>query len=243
MATETSHPSQIIEVAEIAWESTTPTIKAKILWSDPPTKRRAQLTRFEPGAFLSMHRHVGDELLYVIEGSISDESGTVSAGSFGYPPNGCVHSVTSKNGATVFAIITGGAEPAKEIGAAPPSQTIVLCDIPWTEGRVPGTRHKAFWSDPITKRRAVMARFERGAKLPRHKHVGDELLFMIEGSNFDESASCGPGTWPIFRADAFIRSSARSATLRSRSSPARWRRWSKTAIAGAATTPPPPPRY
>ena len=107
MAAETSNPSQIIEVAEIAWEAVTPTIKAKILWSDPATKRRAQLTRFEPGAFLSMHRHVGDELLYVIEGSISDELGTVSAGSVGYRPNGCVHSVTSKNGATVFAIITG----------------------------------------------------------------------------------------------------------------------------------------
>src|SRR5215467_13209601 len=115
MATETSNPSKIIEVAEIAWESITPTIKAKMLWSDPATKRRAQLTRFEPGAAVSMHRHVGDELLYVIEGSISDESGTVSAGSVGYRPNGCVHSVKSKNGATAFAVITGGVEPAKEI--------------------------------------------------------------------------------------------------------------------------------
>jgi anti-sigma factor ChrR (cupin superfamily) len=96
MAAETSNAAQIIEVAEIAWESMTPTIKAKMLWSDPATKRRAQVTRFEPGASLSMHRHVGDELLYVIEGSISDESGTVSAGSVGYRPNGCVHSVTSK---------------------------------------------------------------------------------------------------------------------------------------------------
>ena len=145
-----------------------------------------------------MHRHVGDELLYVIEGSISDESGTVSAGSFGYRPNGCVHSVISKNGATVFAIITGGVEPAKGIGAGRPSQTIVLSDIPWTEGPVPGTRHKAFWSDPITKRRAVMARFERGAKLPRHKHVGDELLFMIEGSNFDESGELRTGNVAYF---------------------------------------------
>jgi quercetin dioxygenase-like cupin family protein len=120
MAAGTSNPSQIIDVTEIAWESITPTIKAKMLWSDRASKRRAQLTRFEPGAFLSMHRHVGDELLYVVEGSITDESGTVAAGSAGYRPNGCVHSVTSKNGATVFAIITGGVEPAKEIGTAPP---------------------------------------------------------------------------------------------------------------------------
>jgi anti-sigma factor ChrR (cupin superfamily) len=103
----------------------------------------------------------------------------------------------SKNGATVFAIITGGIEQAKEIGTAPPSQTIVLSDIPWTEG-IPGVRVKAFWSDPATKRRAAMARWEPGAKLPRHKHIGDELLFMIEGSNFDESGELRTGNVAYF---------------------------------------------
>jgi quercetin dioxygenase-like cupin family protein len=158
MLVETTNSSQIIDVAEIAWESITPTIKAKLLWSDSATNRRAQLTRFESGASLPMHRHVGDELLYVIKGSISDESGKVSAGSVGYRPNGCVHTVISKNGATVLAIISGGVEPAKEIGAGPPSQTIELSKIPWSEGLVPGMWMKAFWSDPATKRRAAMAR-------------------------------------------------------------------------------------
>ena len=70
MAAESPKRSQIIEVAEVSWESMMPNIKAKILWTDTTTQRRAQLTRFEPGASLPMHRHVGDELLYVIEGSI-----------------------------------------------------------------------------------------------------------------------------------------------------------------------------
>jgi anti-sigma factor ChrR (cupin superfamily) len=192
MAAEQANPSQVIEVAEIAWEPMMPNIKAKLLWSDPATKRRAQLTRFEPGATLPMHRHIGDELLYVIEGSISDEAGTVAAGSVGYRPDGCIHSVTSKNGATVFAIISGSVEAAKEIGAAPPSQTIVLSDIPWTDP-MPGIRQKAFWSDSASKRRAVLARFEAGARLPLHKHIGDELVFMIEGSNFDESGEVRSG--------------------------------------------------
>ena len=127
--TASSNPSQIIRVCEREWEPMSATIKFKSLWSDPASKRRAQMTRFEPGATLPMHRHVGDELLYVIEGAISDESGTAAAGSVGYRPNGCIHSVTSKTGATVFAIISGGIEPANEIGTAPRSQTIVLSDI------------------------------------------------------------------------------------------------------------------
>ena len=192
MAAEASNPSQIIEVSEREWQPMTPTIKAKTLWSDPATKRRMQLTRFEPGAVLPMHKHVGDEFLYVIEGAIMDESGTVAAGSVGYRPDGCVHSVTSKHGATVFAIISGAIEPATAIGDAPRSQTIVLSEIPWSDA-LPGVKQKPIWADAATKRRAILARFDAGAKLPLHKHIGDELVFMIEGSNFDESGEVRTG--------------------------------------------------
>ena len=187
-----SNPSQIIRVSEREWEPLSPTIKFKALWSDPASKRRAQLTRFEPGATLPMHRHAGDEFLYVIEGAISDESGTTSAGSVGYRPHGCVHTVTSKTGATVFAIISGGVEPATSIGDAPRSQTIVLSDLAWADA-MPGVRQKAIWHDKETKRRAMLARFEAGAKLPLHRHVGNELIFIIEGSNADESGEVMTG--------------------------------------------------
>jgi len=191
-ATTSSNPSQIIRVSERGWEPMSPTIKFKSLWSDPVSKRRAQLTRFEPGATLPMHRHVGDELLYVIEGSISDESGTTAAGSVGYRPNGCVHTVTSKSGATVFAIVTGGIEATTEIGDAPRSRTIVLSEIAWADA-MPGVKQKPIWIYKETKRRAVLARFETGAKLPMHRHVGDELIFVIEGSNADESGEVMTG--------------------------------------------------
>jgi anti-sigma factor ChrR (cupin superfamily) len=191
MAGEASNPSQIIDVTEREWQAMTPTIKAKTLWSDPATKRRMQLTRFEPGAKLPMHRHAGDEFLYVIEGEITDESGTVAAGSVGYRPDGCAHSVTSKNGATVFAIISGGIEPATEASGLR-SQIIVLSEIPWQDA-IPGVHQKAIWSDPASKRRAILARFDAGAKLPLHKHNGDELVFMLEGSNFDESGEVRTG--------------------------------------------------
>jgi len=150
-----NQPSQIIGVSGREWEALSPTIKFKKLWSDPATKRRAQITRFEPGAVLPMHRHVGDELLYVIEGAISDESGTVTAGNMSYRPNGCVHTVTSQGGATILAVVTGGSEPATEIGDAPRSQTFVLSDIAWVEAMA-GMRHKPIWHDKETNRRALL---------------------------------------------------------------------------------------
>ncbi|HUA32954.1 MAG TPA: cupin domain-containing protein [Candidatus Binataceae bacterium] len=178
--------SQIFRVNEVEWSPLAPGAKVKLLWTDAATKRRAQIIRFEPGAALPMHRHVGDELIYVIEGAISDEHGTTAAGCVGYRPNGCVHSVGSRNGATALAILTGGVEPTSDAAGAPPSQNINPAEIAWVEA-IPGVRQKPLWLDKETKRRAALVRFEPGAQLPRHKHLGNELIFVIEGSNSDES--------------------------------------------------------
>jgi anti-sigma factor ChrR (cupin superfamily) len=87
-------------------------VRGKQIWHDKETQRRVVLGRFDPGAKLPRHRHVGDELIFVIEGSNADESGEVATGDANFRPNGCVHSVWTKNGATVLAIVTGGVEPA-----------------------------------------------------------------------------------------------------------------------------------
>ena len=107
----TSPRSEIIAVNEIAWQEFRPGISFKVLWQDAATKRRAQMTRFAPGAELPRHRHVGDELIFVVEGAVADEAGTVTAGNVGYRPNGCVHTVTTQNGATVLAVVWGRTEP------------------------------------------------------------------------------------------------------------------------------------
>jgi anti-sigma factor ChrR (cupin superfamily) len=190
-STATAHPrSRIISVSDVEWQERQPSVRSKPLWEHPETERRAMMTHMEAGAKLTQHRHVGDELVFVIEGAIADEFGAVTAGNVGYRPNGCVHTVSSPNGATVLAVLTGRVEPAAEPSAAAPSRVLTLSDVPWVEAR-PGVKQKRFWEDQAGKRRAIMARFEPGATLATHRHVGDELIFVIEGANSDES---GPVT-------------------------------------------------
>ena len=88
-----------------------PGVRQKRIWEDKAGERRAILARFEPGATLPPHRHVGDELIFLVEGANADESGIVATGNMNYRPNGCVHSVTTKNGATVLAVVWGRTEP------------------------------------------------------------------------------------------------------------------------------------
>ena len=190
MTTTKTPLSEIITLSDLPWQERQPGVRMKSIWEHPETKRRALMTRIEPDAKLPFHRHVGDEFVFVIEGAITDEFGTVTAGNMGYRPHGCVHTVSTKHGATVLAILTGGIEPVTERGSAPPSQIFTVSDLPWVETR-PGVRQKKIWDDPVNQRRAILARFEPGATLARHRHVGDELIFLIEGANADES---GPVT-------------------------------------------------
>jgi anti-sigma factor ChrR (cupin superfamily) len=192
MTTTTSPPSQIIAISDLPWLERQPGVRTKTLWEDPATKRRAIMNRIDPGVQLPQHRHVGDELVFVIEGALADEFGTLTAGNVGYRPNGCVHSISCKNGATVLAIITGGIEPTTEAGGALPSQIVALSDLAWIETR-PGVRQKRIWEDKVNERRAVLVRFEPGATLPPHRHVGDELIFIVEGANADESGAVTSG--------------------------------------------------
>jgi len=70
----------------------------------------AFLARFEPGTTLPRHRHMGDELMFVIDGAAADESGVVATGNMNYRPNGRVHTVTTQQGATVLAVVWGRME-------------------------------------------------------------------------------------------------------------------------------------
>lgn len=188
----TTPMSRIIAVSDLPWEERQAGGKRKMLWQDPATRRQAMLTRIEPSAQLPRHRHVGDELIFVIEGAVGDDFGTVTAGNMGYRPDGCIHTISTTNGATVLAVLTGGVELATERGSAPASEIFALHDLPWIEAR-PGVRQKRIWEDKAGQRRALLARFEPGASLPSHRHVGDELIFLVEGSNADESGVVATG--------------------------------------------------
>jgi hypothetical protein len=49
----------------------------------------------------------------MIEGSNFDESGELRTGNVSYFPNGCTHTVVSKNGHTAMAFVTGESEMIK----------------------------------------------------------------------------------------------------------------------------------
>src|SRR5215218_6313997 len=185
--------SRMFDIGELDWAQLAPGVQGKRVWADPATNRTALFIRFSAGAGLSRHTHRGDELVYVLEGSVADDFGAVTPGNVGYRPDGCTHSVRSPRGATALAVVTGGVAPEGDVqGGGPASQVFDLAGAAWVDAR-PGVRQKPFWADEAAGRRAVLTRFEPGTELPAHRHVGDELVFVIEGTVEDEAGVLRPG--------------------------------------------------
>ena len=96
--------SRFVQVEDLPWKPTpTPGIDMKILLQDPDTGLMTALFRWAPGTELPLHEHVEVEQTYVLEGSIVDDEGEVTAGNFSWRPKGNRHRARSPRGALLIA--------------------------------------------------------------------------------------------------------------------------------------------
>jgi anti-sigma factor ChrR (cupin superfamily) len=110
--------SRYVQVDDLPWKPTPcPGIEMKVLVEDKDTGLLTALFRWQPGAELSLHEHVEVEQTFVIEGSLVDEEGEVTAGNYVWRPKGNRHTARSPNGALVLSMflrpnifLTGEAE-------------------------------------------------------------------------------------------------------------------------------------
>ena len=95
--------SRFVEVDAIPWKPTQcEGVEMKILLEDPETGLMTALFRWQPGARLPLHEHVEIEQTYVLEGSILDDEGEVTAGNYVWRPAGNRHEAVAPNGALVL---------------------------------------------------------------------------------------------------------------------------------------------
>jgi len=76
----------------------------KILVEDTQSGLMTALFRLQPGAELTLHEHVEVEQTFVLEGSLVDEEGEVTAGNYVWRPKGNRHTARSPKGALVLSM-------------------------------------------------------------------------------------------------------------------------------------------
>ncbi len=97
--------SRYVDVASLPWKPTPVNgITMKILLKDEATGLMTALFRWEAGTRLPMHEHVEIEQSWLLEGSLVDDEGEVTAGNFVWRPKGNRHYAYAPNGALVLAM-------------------------------------------------------------------------------------------------------------------------------------------
>jgi anti-sigma factor ChrR (cupin superfamily) len=84
-------PSLPIETSAYAWEEPFPGIRIYEMRSDPSRNMRGCLVWARPGARTVPHRHLGDEVILVLQGALRDERGRYHAGQICRSRKGSAH--------------------------------------------------------------------------------------------------------------------------------------------------------
>ena len=97
--------SRYVDVDSLPWKPTPCAgIEMKILLEDKDSGLLTALFRWRPGAELALHEHVEVEQTFVLEGSLVDDEGEVTAGNYVWRPKGNRHVAKSPTGALVLSI-------------------------------------------------------------------------------------------------------------------------------------------
>jgi anti-sigma factor ChrR (cupin superfamily) len=97
--------SRYVDVESLPWKPTPcPGIEMKVLLEDKDTGLLTALFRWQPGSELTLHEHIEVEQTFVLEGSLVDDKGEVTAGNYVWRPKGNRHIAKSPNGALVLSI-------------------------------------------------------------------------------------------------------------------------------------------
>jgi anti-sigma factor ChrR (cupin superfamily) len=101
--------SRYVDVAAMPWHEPFPGIRMKVLYKDNEAKETTILFETQPGTVIPEHVHGEVEWAFVLEGTMEDDEGVVTAGNFVYRPPGSRHSVRTPNGAKYIGLFHGSA--------------------------------------------------------------------------------------------------------------------------------------
>lgn len=99
--------SHLVNVNGMPWApGPFPGVEIKVLFNDPASGMSTVMVKMAPGAKIPLHQHTGIEQAFVLEGSIVDHEGEVTAGNYTWRDAGSTHVNTAPNGAVVLGFFT-----------------------------------------------------------------------------------------------------------------------------------------
>lgn len=84
-------PTLPVDLDSIPWEETVPGLRMHVVHEDPERGMRGCLVWAQPGFKNFNHRHLGDELILVLDGELRDDRGVYKTGEICHSRTGSIH--------------------------------------------------------------------------------------------------------------------------------------------------------
>lgn len=149
--------------------------------------RATSIVRYAPGSRFAPHGHGGGEEILVLAGTLSDEQGDYSTGTYLRNPAGTSHAPFSETGCTLL---------VKLQQMHPADQQRLVIDThrsSWRPGLVNGLEVMplhAYGSEHV-----ALVRWAPGTVFQPHAHYGGEEILVLDGVFQDEHGSYPAGSW------------------------------------------------
>lgn len=179
----------VVDSQALPWQpSPSPRVQRRLLERDGEEVARAtSIVRYEAGARFDIHRHELGEEIFVLSGTLNDESGDYGPGTYLKNPPGSSHAPFSQDGCTLF---------VKLRHLDPDDALRVVVDTrqsAWFQGLVAGLQVLPLSEFGTTH--TAMVRWAPGTYFNPHRHYGGEEIFVVEGVFSDEHGSYPQGSW------------------------------------------------
>lgn len=179
----------VVDSSALPWnDSPSPLVKRRLLERNGGEVARAtSVVHYAAGARFDSHRHdLGEEIL-VLDGTLSDESGSYGPGTYIKNPPGSAHAPFSEHGCTLFVKL-------RYLDPQDQSRVVVSTrEAPWRQGMVAGLTVLPLWEWGTCH--TAMVRWAPGTYFNPHRHYGGEEIFVVDGVFSDEHGNYPQGNW------------------------------------------------
>lgn len=179
----------VVDSQALPWQpSPSPRVQRRLLERDGQEVARAtSIVQYAPGARFDAHRHDLGEEIFVLAGTLSDESGDYGPGTYLKNPPGSSHAPFSEDGCTLFVKLRH-LDPDDALRVVVDTRQSV-----WFQGLVEGL--KVLPLSEFGTTHTAMVRWAPGTYFNPHRHYGGEEIFVVEGVFSDEHGSYPQGSW------------------------------------------------
>jgi anti-sigma factor ChrR (cupin superfamily) len=185
-----ANPVTLLRASEGDWQREATGLDGRALHHDAREGRATSLVRVPPGGGCPQGALASAEQLYVLAGEVTIEGERLGVGDFAAASAPILGRATAGEAGCTLLVVTSGGDAATPGRPAAGLAVVRAADGDWRPGPVAGVEIRRLRADRARGTITGVVRIAPGARLPGHRHVTAEQLYMLSGD-----AHIGPLTF------------------------------------------------